>query len=186
MKTLRKALVHVVPARLVLALPFLLTACGYQMVHTNRVLGQTSIAIAPILEPSVVGISSLLTQEFEQRLLFHGLQVVPDNGSAPLRLVVTLRNPRTTATAISSVDKGVPTYREIITMDAKLVDTATGQSKWNTRLTSEEMFRQETTADSTLLTDAGRIRALHRLATHFAVELCDRIFLASVQRGTEK
>ncbi len=156
--------------------------CGYQVLRGDQVLGHSKLAIAPIHEPTVIGISTVLTRHIETELLQQGLTIVDDDASAPLRLLIELKNPRTSTTIISSIDRGVPIYRESLTLLATLQDTSTGQTKWQTQLSQNDLFRQETGADgdTALLTEAGRRRALDRLAQRFALELSSRILVASL------
>ena len=159
-----------------------LTGCGYQIIGGDKLLGHSEITITTIQEPSVIGITTLLTRHLEERLLEQGLKVVPDDATAPLKLVIELKHPRTSATVISSIDRGIPTYRESLTLIASIQDTANGNTQWSVRLSQEELFRQETnnTDDAALLTEAGRRRALDRMARQFALELSNRMLLASL------
>ena len=67
-------------------------------------------------------------------------------------------------------------------MIASLRDTATGQIQWRTQLSENELFKQDTdtNGDTALLTEAGRRRALDRLARLFALELSGQILVASL------
>jgi len=156
--------------------------CGYHVLRGDKILGHTKLAIAPIHEPTVIGISTVLTRHIETKLLQQGLTIVADDSSAPLRLLIELKNPRTTTTVISSINRGVPLYRESLTLIASIQDTTTGQTKWTTQLSQNDLFRQDTDADgdTALLTEAGRQRALDRLAQLFALELSGRILVASL------
>ena len=75
------------------------TACGYQVLRGDKLLGHSELAIAPIHEPTAIGISTALTRHLETQLLQQGLTVVKDDAQAPLRLLIELKNPRTTTTA---------------------------------------------------------------------------------------
>ena len=158
------------------------TACGYQVLRGDKILGHSELAIAPIHEPTVIGISTALAQHLETQLLQQGLTVVNDDAQAPLRLLIELKNPRTTTTVISSIDGGVPVYQESLTVMASLRDTATGEIRWRTQLSETDLFKQETdnTGDTALLTETGRRRALERLARLFALELSGRMLVASL------
>ena len=164
---------------LLLSLP---TACGYQVLRGDTVLGHSEISIAPIHEPTVIGISTALARHIETELLQQGLTIVDDNADAPLRLLIELKNPGTSTTVISSIDGGVPVYRESLTLVASLRNPTNGQTQWRTQLSQNDLFQQETDADgdTALLTEAGRRRALERLARLFALELSSRILVASL------
>lgn len=162
--------------------------CGYHVMRGDKVLGHSQISIAPIGEPTVIGISTALTRHIETELLQQGLTIVDDNTDAPLQLVVELKDPRTSTTVISSIDGGVPVYRESLTLIASLRETATGQTQWSTTLSQNDLFQQEADAqgDTALLTEAGRQRALDRLARLFALELSGRILVASLPEKEAK
>lgn len=175
-------------AMFILGLLFVQAGCGYQVVRSNILLGHSDISIAAIEEPSVVGITTLLTRHLEERLLENGLNIIADPASAPLILEIALKNPRTSTTIISSIDRGVPTYREALTLHASLKDTSSGQTRWQVRLSEQDLFRQETdtAGDTALLTEAGRHRALDRMARRFALELSNRMLVASLARDEAK
>ena len=158
------------------------TGCGYHVLRGDKVLGHVKLAIAPIHEPTVIGISTVLTRHIETELLQQGLTIVDDDSSAPLRLLIELKNPRTTTTVISSIDRGVPVYRESLTLVASIQDTATGQTQWTTQLSENDLFKQDadTDGDTALLTEASRQRTLDRLARLFALELSGRMLVASL------
>ena len=164
------------------------TGCGYHVMRGDKVLGHSEISIAPIEEPTVIGMSTVLTRHIETELLQQGLTIVANNTDAPLQLIIELKNPRTSTTVISSIDGGVPVYRESLTLIASLRETATGQTQWSTRLSQNDLFQQEADAqgDTALLTEAGRQRALDRLARLFALELSGRILVASLPEEEAK
>ena len=167
---------------LVFLLLGLQVGCGYQVLRGDTVLGHSQLAIAAIHEPTVIGITSTLTRHLHTELLKQGLTLVEDDPSAPLRLVIQLKDPKTTTTVISSVDAAVPVYQESLTLIASLQDPSTGTTHWTTRLAQDELFKQEAdeTGDTALLTEAGRKRALDRLARRFALELSGRLLVASL------
>jgi|MDSW01.2.fsa_nt_gb hypothetical protein len=162
--------------------------CGYHVIRGDKVLGHSEISIAPIAEPTVIGMSTALTRHIETELLQQGLTIADDITDAPLQLVIELKNPRTSTTVISSIDGGVPVYRESLTLIASLRETATGQTQWSTKLSQNDLFQQEADAqgDTALLTEAGRQRALERLARLFALELSGRILVASLPEEEAK
>jgi hypothetical protein len=169
---------------LILGLLGIQAGCGYLVLRGDTLLGYSEISIANIEEPSVIGITTLLTRHLEERLLENGLTIVSNDGSSPLILEISLKNPRTSTTIISSIDRGVPTYRESLTLQASLKETASGQIRWQTRLTQRDLFRQETNeaGDTALLTEAGRQRSLDRIARRFALELSNRMLVASLAK----
>ena len=169
---------------LILGLVCVQASCGYQLLRGDTLLGHSELSIATIQEPSVIGISTLLTRHLEERLLENGLNIVAESASAPLILEIALKNPRTSTTIISSIDRGVPTYRETLTLEATIKDTSNGKTRWSVRISEQDLFRQETDAsgDTALLTEAGRQRALDRIARRFALELSNRMLVASLAK----
>ena len=168
----------------ILGLVCVQASCGYQLLRGDTLLGHSELSIATIQEPSVIGISTLLTRHLEERLLENGLNIVADSATAPLILEIALKNPRTSTTIISSIDRGVPTYRETLTLEATIKETSNGKTRWSVRLSEQDLFRQETDAsgDTALLTEAGRQRALDRIARRFALELSNRMLVASLAK----
>jgi len=168
----------------ILGLVCVQASCGYQLLRGDTLLGHSELSIATIQEPSVIGISTLLTRHLEERLLENGLNIVADSATAPLILEISLKNPRTSTTIISSIDRGVPTYHETLTLEATIKDTSNGKTRWSVRLSEQDLFRQETDAsgDTALLTEAGRQRALDRIARRFALELSNRMLVASLAK----
>ena len=158
--------------------------CGYQVLRGDQVLGHAKLSIAPITEPSVIGITTALTRHIHTELLSQGLSIVDDDAESPLRLVIELKNPRTSTTVISSVDAGVALYQQSLTVVASLQEPVSGQTHWATKISARELFRQEAdgNGDTALLTEAGRRRALDRLARLFALELSGRILVASLSK----
>ena len=172
----------------ILGLLCLQVSCGYQVLRGDQLLGHSAISIATIQEPSVIGITTLLTRHLEERLLENGLNVIADPASSPLILEIALKNPRTSTTIISSIDRGVPTYREELTLHASIKDASSGQTRWQVRLSEQDLFRQETDSegDTALLSEAGRHRALDRMARRFALELSNRMLVASLAKDEAK
>ena len=58
-------------------------SCGYQVLRGNTLLGHSDISIAAIEEPSVIGITTLLTRHLEERLLENGLNIIADGWQEP-------------------------------------------------------------------------------------------------------
>ena len=66
----------------ILGLVCVQASCGYQLLRGDTLLGHSELSIATIQEPSVIGISTLLTRHLEERLLENGLNIVADSATA--------------------------------------------------------------------------------------------------------
>lgn len=162
--------------------------CGYQVMHTEKLYGHSTIILNTFSEESPLGLSSELSASLHQKLLSGNLNI---SHSSELHFPVlegTIKEITTRPSSLAGVGSSIPAYQVRLRV-AVLLRESSGTVLWKkTFRYSEDYLSPRSNADNSVLkTEANKRRALKRMAEKIANEIHKELFLdAALAKSPEE
>ena len=165
-----------------------LFSCGYQVMHTARLYGHSTIILHTFSEESPLGLSSELGTSLHHKLLNGNLNISHDSDLNFPVLEGTIKEVATRPSSLAGVGSSIPAYQVRLKVAVTLRESS-GTVLWKKTFSySEDYLSPRSNIDNSVLkTEANKRRALKRMAEKIAEEIHKELFLdATLARSTEE